>query len=70
MGLVVVVGELGDRGDRVLISGFGDRGDPFMELRSIKLNFMLPIKIKIFRQSLGPSYLTDSTRVSAAPAPF
>ena len=28
MGLVVVVGELGDRGDRVLISGFGDRGDP------------------------------------------
>ena len=28
MGLVVVVGELGDWGDRVLISGFGDRGDP------------------------------------------
>ena len=28
VGLVVVVRELGDRGDRVLISGFGDRGDP------------------------------------------
>ena len=33
VGLVVVVGELGDRGDRVLVSGFGDRGDPSKHMR-------------------------------------